>query len=338
MKIAFLADSGLIHGAGHTLRCLAIAEEARKRSYQIDWFIGESTIPWVQELLTDGGWHIHKLHPESQYLAQQIIETTPDVLILDSYCIAPEVIANLSAKGVFITVLLDDATPLYEADLYIAPGFATKRSNSLPRSRVLVGPDFVLLRDSVREVSNLPSEMLTKSVDQPLHVVCLFGGSDPEGAAAQVLRAAASSGIQMKIEILPSSSELIKIASEAPIGIQVIVHAPSRLALQSSIRADVVISAAGVSSWELLYLGVDLALVQIAPNQEPNYREMTSRNWAHGLGVAPDWTSISAAIRSWLHSRNLNRTQKLRLPRGADGLGAQRALDEIQRRLDSTSQ
>ena len=90
--------------------------------------------------------------------------------------------------------------------------------------------------------------------------------------------------------------------------------------------ADLVISAAGVSSWELLYLGLKLALVQVADNQASNYQWMTSKGHARGIGQSSslqDPQRLQEVISDLMES-------DLEAPRNpqpvVDGLGVQRVI------------
>jgi hypothetical protein len=52
--------------------------------------------------------------------------------------------------------------------------------------------------------------------------------------------------------------------------------------------ADVVLSGAGSTVWELCCLGVPMALVVAAGNQLPNYRRVLDAGFAVGVGQLPE--------------------------------------------------
>jgi hypothetical protein len=131
----------------------------------------------------------------------------------------------------------------------------------------------------------------------------------------------------MTIDVVPDSAALQLTSAALPPGYQLRGHAPGADFIEVARSADLVISAAGVSSWELLYLGVELGLIQVADNQDANYREITQKRWAIGLGKVPDWPSIDASIGSWAAGWNTDQPPPGR--RGTDGLGAERVATAI---------
>ena len=253
----------------------------------------------------------------------------PDAVVLDSYCLDPQVSRDIRSTGIPVVALVDDVTPAYEADLYVAPALGTEWSAPCPDTPYLKGLDYVLIRDELRDLDPLTTRTHR---DGPLQVACLFGGADTRGIAHLVVSSLTELELPMTIDAVPNSAALTSMDSRFPAGGVIRGHSPGRDFTRLALAADLVISAAGVSSWELLYLGVEVALIQVADNQDANYREMTERGWAVGLGSVEDWPSVESALRALATDWRPGHAPPG--SRGTDGRGAERVVDAIELLLD----
>lgn len=327
MIVAIRPDSGVPHGAGHVMRCLALAEELDRRGAEVVWVLDPDPIAWVADLLRGHGWSV-LVGASVTESSGSLIALRPEVVVLDSYCTTPLSAVEVRAAGIPVIAIVDDATPAYEADLYVAPSLGSNWDSPRPDSPYLAGLDFVLIR---RELRDLAGAKVRTRIADSLQVACLFGGADPRGVARQVVLSLGELGRPMTIDVVPSSEALELTSAALPSGYLLRAHSPGGDFIEVARSADFVISAAGVSSWELLYLGVDLGLIQVADNQSANYREMTQQGWAVGLGKVPDWPSIDAAIGSW--AAGWSAAQRPPGTRGTDGLGAERVASAIEAML-----
>jgi spore coat polysaccharide biosynthesis predicted glycosyltransferase SpsG len=126
-----------------------------------------------------------------------------------------------------------------------------------------------------------------------------FGGSDPFRAAevlaplvvdavdALDLRVVTSEpGVGDRLRALPRSR-----------GQSVTVLAPRPDLLSMARGADVVVTAAGSSVWELMLHGIPFACLQIADNQQPGYRALIDRKLGVGLGSLEALRRVAGARR-----------------------------------------
>jgi spore coat polysaccharide biosynthesis predicted glycosyltransferase SpsG len=299
------------------MRCLAVAEELRRKSHDVIWLIDSEPIPWLARLL-ESEWTVLR-QGQSEQSTEAISALSPDMVLLDSYSIARETGSELRARGIQVTALVDEATPHYDADLYVSPALGTDWRAPVPDAPFFSGPDFVLIR---QELKGLCDASPTTQARPVVRVACLFGGSDVRDMASFSVQSLLDVGQPLNIDVVPDSPSLEAMSKKVPPGIQVTRHVPGPRVMQLALEADLVISAAGVSSWELLYMGVELGLIQVAENQEVNYNEMTVRGWAVALGRLPDLKRIQSSMVDWVSNRD-----PLRAPpgsRGTDGNGAAR--------------
>jgi len=98
--------------------------------------------------------------------------------------------------------------------------------------------------------------------------------------------------------------------------------------------ADVVVSASGTSTWELLCLGAAAAMVWVADNQQLGYDRVVAHGLAVGLGRLDDLAAGGAAsgfavgeLRALLGRQDLRARLSARAWSAVDGRGRERVAD-----------
>ena len=292
MRVVFRADAKPSIGTGHVMRCWALAEEFAARGWEIAWQ-GAIEVPWLVAALADAGWPVSVPEP---------IEG--DLVVVDSYTLGPAYRQGLLDRGIRVVAIVDSHhKELGPGSIWVNPGPPMALNHD---PLFLDGPAYVLLRSEVRAL-----RALRESIDATEGVTFLLGGTDFAGLRALVDRLVLSgpvyagpgrgSGSGSGVIWLPGGPELLRRAS------------CSRL----------VVSAAGVSSWEMLHVGVPLALVPAAENQRGNYEWMTSQGWAYGLGSAVDLVEQTKSALRELENGTLRGEPRI------DGLGAQRVTEAV---------
>jgi spore coat polysaccharide biosynthesis predicted glycosyltransferase SpsG len=114
MRFVIRADASPKIGAGHVMRCCAIAEELIDKGQKVV-FVGETkSLPWVQERVRTLGFS--EIYRDTEYFRS---DPKSDVLILDSYEVDPGDSFISAANWRRVVAIVDDATPQVHADLYI---------------------------------------------------------------------------------------------------------------------------------------------------------------------------------------------------------------------------
>ncbi|MFD0655769.1 hypothetical protein [Thermocatellispora tengchongensis] len=169
--------------------------------------------------------------------------------------------------------VIDAPEPRQEADLYLDQNLGAEARYD-PGTPVLAGARYALLRDDVvREGGEVRPDAAA-----PPRVLCFFGGTDAAGVTGRWLRALADTGV-------PCVCTAVGDAPAYP-GMTVIPPTDELPALMA--RADLVLTAAGSATWELLYLGVPAALTWVAANQLVGYEAVVGNGLATGLGADPE--------------------------------------------------
>jgi spore coat polysaccharide biosynthesis predicted glycosyltransferase SpsG len=169
-------------------------------------------------------------------------------------------------------------------------------------------------------------------------VVAYFGGTDAFGASPPVMGALAGSGEPFDARVVVPRPELrAELDAVALVdGQRLAVIEPTSRLMSLAAEADLVISAAGTSLWELLCIGAATAAVRVADNQAIGYDRAVASGVAAGLGSLDDIRADPAAATAELRRllRDVAHRDRMRATGWAmvDGLGRRRvaaALDEL---------
>ena len=278
------------------MRCWALAEEFGAHGWQVSWQ-GTIDVPWVAALVAEQGWPVLPVVDGGA-----IRREGADLLVVDSYEDTAAYRRSALANDVAVVAVVDHHHgDLGPASLWINPGPPMDASDS---SHFMNGPDYVLIRRDIRALAEM------RNADTPASgVTFLLGGTDAMGLAEV-------------IKDLDLSEQVLAGPGQGDTG-GVTWLPPGPDLMRNAARSRLVVSAAGVSSWEMLHIGVPLALVLAADNQLGNYEWMTKQGWALGLG---DGASLPGRV-----AEALSRVDEGLLvgERRIDGLGAHRVLEAV---------
>lgn len=313
MKAKFRVDATQSIGAGHVMRCWALAEELARRGWEIQWE-GQIEVDWIAHAIERAAWTLHCMDPLD---AHQPGPSAADVVVVDSYLPTSGYRSAVIERGSYVVAILDDfhesAGP---ASLWVNPG-APLPPNFAPQAGFLNGLDYLLIRRDIRNLRQYRRRALQPK-DQPTLTVLLGGTNSAEMTEVVDLLGDALSGACRVTAGPVSTPERVHHVTWLPAGDDL---------LRTAALSDLVVSPAGVSSWEMLHIGVPLALFHATQNQRGNYEWITKAGWATPLGGPPNVSgvdSLADAIRRRLVVRG-----GLATPHFIDGLGAERVADVI---------
>ena len=336
MNLVVRADANANIGTGHVMRCLALAQAWKARVGQVT-FVSACESDALCQRLEDEGLQLVIL--ERSYPDPTDMEVTSRILkkqsaawlVLDGYGFDSEYQYQIKRNGHRLLVI-DDAAPSdhYYADVILNQNInAEELSYSCePRSRLLLGTQYGLLRSEFlawkgweRKISKTASKLLVT-----------LGGGDSGNQTLKVLRALDlidTEGIEARI-VLGTCNTTFKTA-ESPCSdprkaysfFRNVRNMPELMAW-----ADIAVSAAGSTSWELTYMGVPFLTTILAQNQARIAEGLGQAGAAINLGWSRDLHEeelaqhLSDLIPRWeVRQRLSNMGQRL-----VDGLGAQRVI------------
>ncbi|MEV1075892.1 PseG/SpsG family protein [Micromonospora parva] len=296
VRVGLRCDAGPRRGVGHLVRCLALAEEFLARGADVTVFGTVERLDWAIAELAARGIPLLPGPDSAADLVEAARRHELDVLVLDSYDLDPAGAGALRAAGVYTVAIIDGDSRGQVADLYLDQNFGAE----LPglAGRLLAGSGYALLRDSVIN-ARPPVAPPATAVSRP-RVLAFFGGTDAVGAAPVLTRVLVAAGHPMDLTVIVGRPEIeAEIEDVTPGRGQIIRPVPPTTSLPALItEADLVVSAAGTSTWELCCLGAPSALVCVVDNQRESYTRVVRHGLAAGLGELPELTAGGVAGRA----------------------------------------
>lgn len=333
--IVVRCDLGPTYGVGHLMRCIALAEELAADGARVVFCADASGMPFALEQLASRGFDwVAPPAPTTEAHLAQLEELGADAVVVDSYHLPIEVYAGI--RAVLPTLALVDGDPQGRSgDLLLDQNIGAEDDEwPLAAGSVrLAGLDYALMRtDLLAARRALDAE---HREHDPLRVFAFFGGTDAFGAAPDLARALVATGRPFALRVVGATSplrEALAAVTPAP-GQAVEVIEPTSALVEEVVAADVVVSAAGTSSWELLCLGAACAFVCVAENQRLSYDRVVARGVVAGLGTLGDVRSDSAHAVRVLARLLGDPEERDRLRRGArdlvDGRGRTRVTESF---------
>jgi UDP-2,4-diacetamido-2,4,6-trideoxy-beta-L-altropyranose hydrolase len=305
MKVAIRVDASPSIGAGHLMRCVALAEAIRRHGGTVR-FVSRKVPADLALRIEAQGFSVHRLSVTADPNFDDVRDTAvfiedfaPDWLVVDHYELGRE--WELALRPLVKKILaIDDVARPHECDLLIDQnwyGAGTQRryADLVPRTcRQLLGPRYALLRSEYADLR----ESLPHRAWPPNRVLISFGGSDPTNETEKALAALSRqefSHIIADIAVGPAydpSPDLLAAAAKRP---NTHLHRNLSSLAQLMRCADYALGAAGITTWERLCLNLPSAVVAVAENQEDSARALATAGYVRWIGRAAETTETDYA-------------------------------------------
>jgi spore coat polysaccharide biosynthesis predicted glycosyltransferase SpsG len=280
-------DVGQVVGIGHFMRSAALAEEMISRGWHVEFCADVASASLARSRLNELGcaWRT-PLITASQHRGW-LSSSKLDAVVIDSYLLDPEVSQELTRCVPTLTVI--DGSPRQQSgSLYLDQNFGAEtlawptNGTPSPEAPRLAGTEYAVLADRFRALR--PASAPAPRLGAPLTVVLTIGGTDAMGLSERVAEAILSSSLPLELTVVSAKLAARDLGSIAikndP---RVKVTAPSMEFQNVLAKADLVVSAAGSSLWELCILGKPVAALAVAENQVPAYSALVAAGVIYGL-------------------------------------------------------
>ena len=292
------ADAGVAMGAGHLMRSLALAEAWQRDGGQVV-LLSHCPFPDLQRRIRRGAMRSVALdHPESDpaQLAAAVRLALGSLLesnaaarpwvALDGYHFDLACQQAVRETGCRLLVIDDFAhAGHYDADLLVDQNLEADRLEypHVEGTTLLLGSRYVLLRSEFHAWQNWQRTVPARAC----RVLVSLGGSDPGNATARVIEALASpvaADLEARVVVGPGNPHLpaLRQAAAATSRIELLTEVADMA--ESMAWADVAVSAAGSTCWELAFMQLPALLLPIAENQRPLARTLQAAGVAENLG------------------------------------------------------
>jgi UDP-2,4-diacetamido-2,4,6-trideoxy-beta-L-altropyranose hydrolase len=334
------ADASPEIGTGHVMRCLALAHAWQDAGGTATFLMAQSTPSILARLAADDCKVINLSaipgsDEDAAFTDECASRIASEWLVIDGYAFGTqyqEQIRNRERK----LLCVDDAGTCnrYVADIVLNQNL-TARENLYPNcpsdAQLLLGPSFCLLR---REFT--PWRKWQREISAIGHkVLVTLGGSTPAEVGVRVMESLAGARIEGLRTIFvmggssPDAAALDNCAATFPERISVRRDVSNMAELMA--QADMAISAAGSTCWEMCLLGLPSILLDVADNQIPIAIELERRACAlyagSGSRVARD--ELATSLESLLASREKRQFMSQRSRQLVDGMGAERVVSAM---------
>ena len=250
------ADADTRMGTGHVMRCLALAQAWQDAGGQVT-FLSAALPPGLESRLNAEGMTLVTLDADAAQTALVAQELGADWVVLDGYHFDAGSQRALKDAGARLLVLDDNGdSDAYSADLVLNQNVHARAewyASRAPDTRLLLGTRYALLRREFRVRHDRPRG--TPKVARK--VLVTLGGSDPDNVTLKVLDALAlirAESLDVTVVVgggSPHRASLEDAAARMPFPVRVVVNAANMPELMA--WADVAISAAGSTVWELAF-------------------------------------------------------------------------------------
>lgn len=327
-------DLGPEIGVGHLMRCLALAEELHARGREVRFLVDASAVPFAAAQLDARGFAAVPPAATVEEQLRQIDELAPEAVVIDSYRLPPR--AYDAARASYRTLaFVDGDLGGRVADVYLDQNIgAEDDERPLPEGAVrLAGLRYALMRDEVlRHRPDVPEVPAPTGAPR---VFAFFGGTDAYGAAPVLTAALVATGRPFRLSVVAATdaSRAALAAIQPAEGQQIDVIPPTDRLAEQVRAADLVVSAAGTSSWELLCLGAAVAFVCVADNQVESYGRVVAGGLTFPLGllnvVRQEPEAATAALATALEDADARNRLRRKGWELVDGRGRSRVLESL---------
>jgi UDP-2,4-diacetamido-2,4,6-trideoxy-beta-L-altropyranose hydrolase len=342
------ADAGLKIGTGHVMRCLALAQSWRDGGGDVIFALAQST-PALDDLLRSAGIGVVAIEgtPGSSEDARDTIRIAQgcdaDWFVVDGYHFDSAYQKLLQSFRPLLTIDDNGLLDYYAGDLVLnqnAHACASMYAHRAPNTKLLLGPRYALLRDEFAGCRDWVREI----PERGSHLLLTVGGSDAGNFAPRILSLLAEcgeGGLQIRVVVGGSA--------ENADAVDAIVTksfpgrgssgrlSPARIEVLRDVRnmaplmawADLAISGAGTTSWEMCAMGLPAILVVVAENQKFIAEKLAALGAVENAGPADqiDCAALADLCHELLASKDRRTSLSQKAKQVVDGHGRERVLD-----------
>lgn len=332
------ADANSRIGAGHVMRCLALAQAWQDAGGQVVFAMTPDAPAIERRLEAEGMKIVHATatpgsHDDANQTAELARHHDAPWVIADGYDFGAD-FQRIVKEAKLALLVVDDYG---HADRYYADGILNQNMHARedlyagrePNTRLLLGPRHALLR---REFVDRARESWSYA-DVARRVLVTLGGGDDDGLTARVVDALARADIpdlEARIVAGPASSgnESIRQAIGRSSGdVRLLTDATDMPGLMA--WADVAVSAGGSTCWELAFMGLPPLILVRADNQVGIAAGLDAGGFGINLGVPDDMSMarLPGELVRLLDDSNLRQRMSRKGRALVDGKGAGRVRD-----------
>jgi UDP-2,4-diacetamido-2,4,6-trideoxy-beta-L-altropyranose hydrolase len=329
-RVVFLTFGGARIGLGHVTRCLALAKALAAGEARINFVV--SPDPGVTRVIEQAGFPVveHPWHRGPAETFAVVRPLDPDTVVVDSYAAAPEHFEVLRPLVGQLVVIDDTAERRLPVDVVINVGAETE---ALPYhvpagTTLLLGSRYALLDPAFGDVPTRPAR------NRVARVLVTLGGSVHDEALRAAVTAldAEFAGICLDVVVGAFGSAASIEGATRPGRNRVVVHGHVPGLRPLMLEADLAVSGAGVTLYEIAATATPAVMLMTEPNQARNVAAFERAGAAlyAGPASAPDMPArVQAAAARLAGEAALRASLGAAGRRLVDGEGARRVANVL---------
>ncbi len=338
--ILFRVDANSAIGCGHLMRCLALAQACSDKQLKTIFALSSSSRE-ASENKALHGFNICFVtaYPgslqDSRETIQLAVQNNASWIVIDGYHFDETYHQKVKESGIRI-LCIDDCSQMafYYADIILNQNFHADEGqyqNRSPHTQLLLGSRYVLLRNEFLKLTDR-----TRNIpDQGRRILITMGGSDLQNITLTVVKWISElclPDLIADVVLGPSNlyfPEIRNYLNQQPGLFRIHRNVNNMSGLMAN--ADLAISSAGTTSWEMAFMGVPSLLIVIAENQRPIAEKLHSLGASIYLGWHEEITSgiVQQKVLELIRSPE-QREKMMQIGQGiVDGKGRERVVEEI---------
>lgn len=332
--LAIRADADASIGVGHVMRCLALAQAWKDRGGEVVFLCASIPDPIRQRLSIEGFPCIEIFAtPGSDEDALQtwreLSQYGARLLVVDGVRFRHRWQREVKQPGLSVLLLEDNGTSppycadwVWNADLPARPEIY---ETCEPRAKLLLGPDFVLLRREFLRVH--PKIKIGTAVR---NILITMGGSDPENFSERTLHAlhgARKNGFKLRVVVGPANPHLKKLKTVAA-NMADLFPATSDMA-EHMAWADLALTVEGGTLWELLYMGAPVVCWSRTDPISLLLAELSKGGAVVALPAGASPEDVTVLLEQLITDNDRLEAMRQRSRTIVDGRGAERVVDML---------
>jgi spore coat polysaccharide biosynthesis predicted glycosyltransferase SpsG len=299
------------------MRAIAVAEVAAERAIDVT-FVPQGATGELARLPTRYGFAIRGDGEPGPWTDAVV---PGDAVLFDGYSFTGADHRAVAARGARVGAVDDFDSGRFDVDVLVNPNAVAASDYQTPAGAVeLVGPRYAMVRSGFRSRRRLRTGTASR-------LVVVLGGSDATGLTPAVLDLLRRERPFETVLLVRGPAAPPVVSNPGDDAWLEVVHDPSDVAATFD-RADAALVAAGTTTWELLTMGVPIALVQVADNQR-HVMAVADLGCALSVGTAAELPDRLPLVLARLADPDEQRRLSAAAFATVDGLGAARVLDAL---------
>ena len=345
LNVVIRADNGPGIGLGHFTRSTSLANEFAKQRHNVFLVTSKNSIinnlakkTYEKIIYIENEWNIDCEEP----IIKDFLNEKPiDIFLVDTYEASQNYYKTVSKYSKLLVTFDDVKNPNLYFDVLINGNIYAETIDYEVYSKealLLLGPKHLVLRPEFSTAKTINLKQKVKNI------LVTFGGSDPLNFTAVILKAirkdlSGYKSLEFNVIIGPGFKNLEEIEKICR-GSNVfkLINNPEDM-LKIMKKADIAISAAGSTTYELACLGIPSIIFVAADNQKLLAEEMGNKGFAINGGEIKEFNqkSFLDSLNELINNHSIRKTIHKKAIKTFSANGANRCVNEIITKLKYSS-